>query len=82
MDCSLGSALTSECRVGPKAVIRRNPKVQGWTIKRICQPARFLALDMVKFDNLLLDREQDALNSADFTLDQKHHAAGKSNRCF
>lgn len=36
---------------------------------------------MVKFDNLLLNREQDALISADFTLDQKHHAAGKSSRC-
>jgi hypothetical protein len=54
----------------------------GWTIKRICQPARFLALDMVKFDNLLLNREQEAFNSIDFTLDQTHHAAGKSGWCF
>jgi hypothetical protein len=34
-------------------------------------------LDMVKFDKLLLNREQGALNSSDFTLDQKHRDAGK-----
>jgi hypothetical protein len=39
-------------------------------------------LDMVKFDKLLLNREQGALNSSDFTLDQKHRAAGKSSWCF